>query len=507
MIDSLEKNRFIVVDPKEKIFSDQAYFDEQGICVDDVIENFQRGSDFDICYDFQKTMIEKGYIEAICPFSGKLLRTNISIVFKWCCFYKFKSNKKNFWIVCAIPSQKFSKQALILELPNQNLILIKKSTSYSHQTMKNIASDFLTSYKGLKGVSFLGSFGKRKKCIVCDYSFFHLIWNELTGLEKLYKHNLLCNIDKIIVRKTIFDLAYFFPNLASKLEYRSISDIKRLGGQCKFFFIRVGETFITQELIEKIYQYSYQNVSKDFLSKVAIFRKKYRLIVAISIRGEMTKLWRNQINGIATIINQLQEKYPDLGIVLDGFSITDDRNISLIEEKQQAIAKEILFRVKKPESVWNTIGCVMFESIVLSRVIDTYLCTQGSQQHKWGWFGNKPGVIHGPKQRMLKAERFKVTSPAYSIANPVFCFNVNSQEVCDLYKIDEDPEKLNLGNHQNYDFDWRLAYEKIDLILSKLADHKNMGSGEWNEMVKSYNGRISDSLGENSVYKTTDSNG
>jgi hypothetical protein len=97
-------------------------------------------------------------------------------------------------------------------------------------------------------------------------------------------------------------------------------------------------------------------------------------------------------------------RYPQLGVVFDGFSIPADRSeasekveyASIIDE-ENAVVDAVRRKLRDRNIqivIFNIIGRTIFDAIEWAHAIDVYISPFGTIQHKVGWFANKRGIIH-----------------------------------------------------------------------------------------------------------------
>ena len=153
------------------------------------------------------------------------------------------------------------------------------------------------------------------------------------------------------------------------------------------------DDFVTNGTAERIAGWSRQRCSERFLGKVETLREQAFPLVMLTIRTE-NRAWVEQQEGYAQLIRELALDYPRLGVVLDGINtgmvqVATHGWMSLDDE--QAIAASIIDACPNVR-VYNALGCLPHESIILAGAIDAFLAPIGAGLAKTRWIANKPGV-------------------------------------------------------------------------------------------------------------------
>lgn len=151
--------------------------------------------------------------------------------------------------------------------------------------------------------------------------------------------------------------------------------------------------YITTLAAARIVDWSRSHCRSKFDAEIQAFRTVVFPLVMITIRTE-NRAWVEQQEGFALMINELALEFPQLGIVLDGINtgmaqVGSHGWMSLDDE--QAIADSIIAACPNVR-IYNAIGCLPHESIVLADAIDAFVAPIGAGLAKTRWVANKPGV-------------------------------------------------------------------------------------------------------------------
>lgn len=150
---------------------------------------------------------------------------------------------------------------------------------------------------------------------------------------------------------------------------------------------------VTAAAAERIVGWSRQHCQGAFHAEVEALRRHASPLVMITIRTD-NRAWTDQREGIACLINELARDHPRLGVVLDGINTGMEQLAShglMSLDDEQAIAASIIEACPNVR-IYNSLGCLPHESLVLAGVIDAFLAPIGAGLAKTRWIANKPGV-------------------------------------------------------------------------------------------------------------------
>jgi hypothetical protein len=302
------------------------------------------------------------------------------------------------------------------------------------------------------------------------------MWNELSGIYRMYKSGNLSKIDEFwIVSEPVGPIEQIFPEIPlEKIKYVNRKNLSQEMLDNNYFSFRLGLNFITEDLANRIHQISIKLCSSNFLAKVEEIKKKHFPLLWISLRL-YNRTWISQIEGIANIIKNLAKYFPNLGIVIDGFSLpynfVSNSSVQATIEQEQETVKNIKSLLLPDIQVYDTIGCMLYESIVWAYAIDLYFVHHGTIQHKVGWTANKPGVVHTSKN-LLKKKKSVLELPAYwARENGLAPVYISKDYITDY--VDKVKKPLaRRAKMNNYDFDWKIAYEELLKLVLSLQSQK-----------------------------------
>jgi hypothetical protein len=356
-----------------------------------------------------------------------------------------------------------------LYFPRCELIVVLHKLPWKESLFDCFKAYAVTNCKKLK--KYLNNCDRPKKAILIDCPHFaHHLWNELSGLYKIYEADLLSKIDFFLtLDEPIGQIDDIFPEIPQE----KIRRIKRIELteeilENNYFVIRAGLNYIKQDLAERIDKASRKYCSFSFLEEVEKAKQDCFPLLWVSIRTN-NRTWISQTEGIANIIKKLSEKFPNFGIVIDGFSIpygTLDKSWTkaTIEEQKQVV-KNIQELVNPKIKIYNTVGCEMYESIVWSEAVDLYIAHHGSIQHKIGWIANKPGIVHANKQ-VLKHDWHPTFWARENSVAPLYISERYITDVSKNVQKNKEEKRMDLNN---YDCDWRVIFKEVFKLASSIS--------------------------------------
>ncbi|MEG3902601.1 tetratricopeptide repeat protein [Microcoleus sp. B4-C5] len=417
---------------------------------------------WDKAINLQQSIVETGFVYSVCPFTGKILRSNQSFYVYPFILYRFVG-KEVFYLMYG--DWMGSKQCIYL--PNQELMIVLDNFPDGNFTgVINLFKSYV-----LSNWQQFNSYLYQEKKVVCAvlgiaYNVGHYVWNECSGIYYYDKNGTLNNIDKFLVGSHEYIMVDdIFPSIPS-------DQIIRLDSCCtevifkniienNLFAVRLTDTFIEEELAKKIYQSSVEKCSQDFLEKVERAKNHFPLLW-ITLRN-YKRTWFSQIEGTANIIKSLHTNFPNLAVVFDGWSVPerDKENASnetQIEALDQDCLQPILNLLPPEITTYSTIGHPIYETIVWAEAIDLYAVPFGTGMTFVTWIASKPGVGHGNKAY------YDAVEDSFS---PVYRENAVPPVLISKEYITEDENNADAMT-RNYDCDWQVIYNELMQILQNL---------------------------------------
>ena len=224
--------------------------------------------------------------------------------------------------------------------------------------------------------------------------------------------------------------------------------------------------FITEKLIDRTKRVTRKLISLDETKRVTEARGKCYPLLWVSWRFE-NKVWLSQKESTVNIINCLAKDFPNLGVIVDGFSLPyngtgsfDDVIVNINKNyvpQQKEATKWLAANVCVP--VFDNIGVDLCVSTCWAAVTDIYFTVQGSLSHKVSWIANCPGVVHGP---FWKHGCAGMDRPVRENELHPICVNATEEKW----------GAHHLESHKDYDFDWHDAYLELFKICKSIPDKR-----------------------------------
>ena len=409
--------------------------------------------------EFQQSIVETGYIYCVCPFTGKILRSNqsfynISIVPLF--WYRFVS-KEVFYLL--VGESYGNKRAIYI--PKLELIItfdgwsIKKDNYFD--AINQLKTNFVLYWRDVQ--SYLENNKKDVACVLGIHNNIgHYLWNELTGIEYLAENEILDKINSFIVLPhEFFKFNCIFPESPEHKiiridEKESIFQIILANNYCAVF---IGEVYIREKLVNRICSAAIRQCLPTVFSEVSKAKKHFPLIW-IGIRTHH-RVWVSQVDGIVNILKTLALTYPNLGVIFDGWSRIerDDPGATSTIEKELVLVESIIAQLPANLKTYSLIGSPTYEKVVWAQAIDLYICPAASTNLFVTWIANKVGVIHTNytmSQEWLKEH----TRARENIIEPV---SVPINAIVDVPPV---------WHWCNYECDWKAIYDEVIKLLENI---------------------------------------
>jgi hypothetical protein len=356
---------------------------------------------------FQLDAVQNKSVRGFCPFGGgpvvsrQSLLANINVI-----CYRFET-KEVFYVATAGIGSGFGKSALYF--PKHELVVTAGDPwGFQEDDLMELKARMVCGAKAC--CEYLSDTeGKSRKSAVClgFYHFAHHLWNELSGLHRLYKKGLLRRVDRFLVlREPLGPIEQIFPEIPEDRIQRKddTSDLFYEILENGYFAVRVGDDYLASDLASRVAKVSSANCLPTTLDTVKDAKSRYHPLLWVGIRVG-NRAWADQVDGLSNMIASLQKEYPTLGVVFDGFSLPADISAESSEQRGYAgilaqeneIVNRIVENLRQRQvavGIFNIIGLSIHDANVWAHAIDVYVSPYGSLQHKVGWLANKPGLVH-----------------------------------------------------------------------------------------------------------------
>lgn len=412
--------------------------------------------------DFERRILDKGYIDSFCPISGKALNSNQSFYLFYnehsVIFYRFVGEEEFYLIVIG----SWSPFKVGIYFPSRELIISfcaldwDKTFGVNIQESVNIFKAHIFCYFEDFKYYILNQNPKKLTNVVgfCGNNVGHYFWNEVSAIQDIYDKKLNHKLDAFLVGENdYFDIREIFPEIIlenNKVLFFNVSaksgnEIFELCLKNNLFVVRLTGLVITERLASRLYHSSLKKCGVNFLQKVGESKKHFPLLW-ITLRSHK-RIWLSQIEGIANIIQELHKDYPNLGVIFDGFST--EKNI--LEKIENLIPVNI--------KTYNALDCAIYETIVWSHAIDLFIAPYGAGLVFPCQIANQRGVVH--------------THSIWNKPTP-YCLHPreNSVPIVPVASVDSFDSAYSRGFDRNYDVDWRDIHSEVVKIIEKLSEER-----------------------------------
>ncbi|VXD24621.1 tetratricopeptide repeat protein [Planktothrix paucivesiculata] len=408
--------------------------------------------------NLQSSIVETGYVYCICPFSGKILRSNQSFVveFVWT-FYRFIGTEVFYLLI----GDWFGSRCC-LYFPNRELIV--QLYSYPHldgfgSRVNLLKTHLVSCWQKVK--SYLAIDQKEVIALQGSKNLGHYIMNDLGGLHHFSENGLLEKVHRFIVAPyEFFDICHLFPTIDPDKIIRidDYWEIFKYILDHNYFAVRLIDFFVTQSLADIIYKASLAKSSVNCLQNLQEAKQHLPLIL-ITIRSK--RAWLSQVAGIANIITKLSSDYPNLAVVFDGWCRIgrgEDSEAESIIESEISMMQQIQNLIPPNIKTYSVIGSSTYETVVWSQAIDLYITPLATSLTFVVWIGHKMGVTYGNKE--FYNEDVKVTYSSKTAEQAIAPVFVPREYITD--GVDPNPFT------RSYELDWIGIYNEVIKLLKDL---------------------------------------
>jgi tetratricopeptide (TPR) repeat protein len=417
---------------------------------------------------YEKNIVETGYIYCVCPFSGEILRSNQSFLIpgspREVFAYRFVG-KEVFYLLTGC--QRGDKIGIYI--PNLDMLIKfwgEASLYVGTQNINHLKAYLVSCWSSVK--SYLSSQSRKMTLVVGFHTNIgHHIWDELTGIEYLCKREIVDNYHVFVGGYEYFSIEPLFPEIPSNyithyddvIPHQDTYSVFKTIVENNHFVFRLGTGFMDDNLFNRIKRSSIQRCSQEFLKQVKEIQERHFPVILIQIRAHY-RIWLNQVEGIASIINNLYLDYPNLAIVFDGWSLTGKEDASSGSwsaiEKEKKLMTEILDMIPSDLKVYSSIGSTVDETVAWTLNVDLHISPLGAGTTFTAWIAHKPGVLHAHTAGLAAWGTIYVNQRNYPII-----------ETFQSQVLIPDDSVENFENF-NYKCDWRTIYNEVIKIIKEL---------------------------------------
>lgn len=399
---------------------------------------FERHIEIDRSY--QSAMARGEGMPAYCPLTGELLRSQHALVlhygFKPFIFYRFEG-AQTFYLCTGHNSD----SRLLMYFPTQQTAVWIGDPWYSYIQMDEVIRHVtLFAILNIESVCAYLNDGTDPALIVGNDNYGHYLNVDVSGLQFAVQNGLHQNATCLIkVPRQFITVEELFPELHDLpviTMSTNPSEVLRTCVERRILPIHFTDVTISRALFDRIQQKAEEHASE--MSRLA--EHAARPLIWINLRAH-DKIWLDQVEGHANILNALADEYGVVTAYMDGMPDCAD-----ILQNIQALTSDRVHFI-------NGLSASFYDKLVWARYSDAYLCVIGTGLIIVHSLGGIRGVAHGNHEHLsqlgfwhtIREGSETPIAPGYD-------------------QIIDEP-----GTHlqRNYNVDWRVL---LDLLRAVLAN-------------------------------------
>jgi len=403
----------------------------------------------------QQSLVETGYMYTVCPFTGKVLRSNQSFVIDTLFnYYRFVGQEVFYYLV----GDWFGSR-ICLYFPKRELII--PFYSYPHfsfgLSINRLKTYVVTYWQQVK--AYLSN-NQPKKLVAVQASMpnlGHYIWNDLAGIYHIVENGILHPITKFIIGPYEFmNVDVVFPEIETDKIIRGLDAWQVFSYllENNYCGVRLVDMYIKEKLSQRLYQTSLTKCSQEFLQKVEA-SKQHSPLLLVTLRSK--RAWVSQVEGLANVLNLLYADFPNLGVIFDGWSRTEreDPEAESVIAAEKDMMQQIITRLSGDIKTYSLIGATTYETLVWSNAIDFYITPMATSLTFVVWTAHKPGVTYG--NTAFYGENVEFNYSYRTAENSIMPVFVPKQFIVD----GNNPDPFS----RSYECDWKAIYNEIFQLL------------------------------------------
>jgi hypothetical protein len=299
----------------------------------------------------------------------------------------------------------------------------------------------------------------------------HTILNELEALHQVVKAGLADGVSVVVKGTNSFvEIGELFPELEDRpvVQSASMADgyLKVLADRLMVVRPTCGEYWFSCGLSERFNRVGQavhrEKGAAEDVSQAAL--DGAWPIIWVELKSNR-RHWVGQVEGVPAIVNALKADYPDLGVVLAGWSRFSDGVPRSEDEKMisldRALAAQIAERIDADVPVVDISGCTTREKIGWCLLANSYVAVQSSGLVFPVGMARKSGVIHASSLFTDFARTLRADGLDYIEDCPIIHY-IDFSKVTDL---DEGKKWW----ARNYDVNWTEIYRPLKSMLDSLS--------------------------------------
>ena len=349
-----------------------------------------------------------GYAWCKCPFTGKILKSNKSILVTGTVYiaYYFESLYPFFMLSYG----GWCSQINAIYLPISN-VCIRLNSLWEWGDLKIIIKILINIFNNDKHLisSYLTNSVKNNCLMIdCKNNLGHYIWQDLSGLgllfdeTNLYQHIQSCLINpESKYKKHQFNPENIFPELKNFHCISGEGNMTEITLRQNLFVFKIEDVIISKFIPSRIQGISSKNFG--ILDLLSAEKQAGSKILMINLRSH-NKRWVNAVEVLSEFFNDFNNsensKLQKLIVLYDGFEDIKPQ-IGLIQEK---VSNSQITHI-------DCTGLSLIETCSIVEMIDGFINTIGSGLVIPTWIYNKPGIAHGDPLHLIQKTLWKYATP------------------------------------------------------------------------------------------------
>jgi len=429
-----------------------------------VKEIYKQIIDIEFMYGMFNSAIDNNYITFPSPLSDNTVKSSTSFAATNTVFFRFYDQGEVFYI-----SQHYNFIDTLF-FPKRNLIISFDGGGAAWENeIKHLGrmivykfDDYITAVND-KEKTFGG-------IIVSDESPYHFFYNHLFCTELLYEKKILHKIKKIyVIQKEwyYFDLKKLYEACSFSFNVLTNVHIEAIEKKAKNREFYLNGVLLRKRIKPESIRRSFQRVADtapllidDKFKSIHEEVQKYSPVIWMGITGQKRR-WIEQEEGYANIISRLHKKYPNIAIIMDGWTTGKydeaycKSNVNI--QKDMQVVENIKALIDDDIPLFNIVGRSSIEKISIGNLVDFFIANNGTGSMNIDTICMRPGITH-------ISNRFRRSS---ELGNINYSQNLIAEEkVTDL---ETDSEFKHVGD---YSINWEDIMAMVDTFI------KQMDNGE-----------------------------
>ena len=308
----------------------------------------------------------------------------------------------------------------------------------------------------------------------------HNLWNLQTGWANVFgegKTPASCRFLAYDDQNFFGTLAELFPetvNDENLLTYvRNDDEILTHTINENLLTFTVKDEFFTDDLVDRLIQQALMHCSQEFLSELQEFRTKSDPLIITTIRLD-NRAWIEQQAGLPALFGELQKKFPNMGLIIDGLSSDTSKGWTtswMSMEAELEMAESVRTHLPENLPVMFSVGRTFAESLVMLNSADLFVAPSGSGMGIYKWISNLPGLAFS--NRSVLDPHSPHRWPLLVWHNPLFRNNITETIHLDPEWVTDGPMERDHISRANFHLDWRHIYDAAVPLINKILNNKN----------------------------------